>query len=230
MFGRACLIAAFAAGAISVASATPVPSVVFADGNVLNIEGVVGSGPNNAYLVVDYSNNDPVGPSFAWEYQWANGATPSETDMINAVTAATSLVATDDPTFLPATAIENFAYEGNTDGTSLPDFAGATYWGDYLLQYSSADDSVQNEYSPSGPDDTPLGYYNYTEDEDFNVTWEGPQENGLFYGWAVNGNSLDAPEVVPNLPEIAGPEPASAALAAAGVLVLLRRPKGPKCA
>ena len=40
---------------------TPITTIAFPDGQVLDVLGTVGSGPNTAYLDVDFSNNTPSG-------------------------------------------------------------------------------------------------------------------------------------------------------------------------
>jgi len=60
--------AAVAGGIASAAHAYPVPNIVLSDGNVLDVEGVVGSGQYTSYEVIDFQ--DTGGGSFAWEYKY----------------------------------------------------------------------------------------------------------------------------------------------------------------
>ena len=78
MFDRSILLAAGAlltAGFfVSSAGATAVNSVSFADGEVLNVEQIIGSGSNAAYLAIDFDS----GANEAFEYRF-NGATDGYT-------------------------------------------------------------------------------------------------------------------------------------------------------
>ncbi|MGD0769064.1 MAG: autotransporter-associated beta strand repeat-containing protein [Tepidisphaeraceae bacterium] len=62
------IFAALAGGIASAAHAVPVANVVSADGNVLDVEGVVGSGQYTSYEVIDFQ--DTGGGSYAWEYKY----------------------------------------------------------------------------------------------------------------------------------------------------------------
>src|SRR5208337_4379882 len=60
--------AAVAGGIASAAHAYPVANIVLSDGNVLDVEGVVGSGQYTSYEVIDFQ--DTGGGSYAWEYKY----------------------------------------------------------------------------------------------------------------------------------------------------------------
>lgn len=205
----------------TVASGNLVTNIQFPDGNVLNVLGTVGSGPNAAYLDVDFSNNTPAGPAFAWQYNWSGTAT--ETDMLNAVAAADSKFSIVwDPTY--AGFVDNFNYGSNIGSASPWLSNGYSYWSAYIGSYDATDStysSTQNVnwvYAPSGSDDLNLGDL---YDDNGNLLQSNVE--GLLYGWTINGE-YQTSDLTPVLPEAAVPEPMSIALfAPAGIVLLMRR-------
>jgi hypothetical protein len=179
--------------------AAPVTSIQFQNGNVLNIQGIVGSGPNTAYLAIDFSNNAPPGPAFAWEYQWTGSETESQ--MLTAVAAAdTALTVVPDPTYGLAF-IDNFDY-GTNIGSAQPFLsAGYSYWASYLGQYASATKSISWVFAPFGSTSLTLGNL---YDSSGDLTGSG--EEGLLYGWTINGESQTT-NLDPNLPQTTGGTP-----------------------
>jgi hypothetical protein len=229
MFGRACLIAAAVGiGGISVAAGKPAITISFPDGNVLSVLGSAGSGSNTAFLAVDFSNNTPSGPSFAWQYNWNGSA--SEYDMVTAVEADSALTVAP---VLTGTSdfVDNFNYGlllGSTDSTGDP----YSYWGSWIGQNDTTDSSysaTQNMnwvFAPLGVDDLNLGDF-----YDNNGDLLSSGNEGLVYGWTVTTEADDdnGDDPVPILPETSVPEPTGALLITAGLLTL-RRARGLSCA
>jgi hypothetical protein len=184
----------------TVLSATPVPSIQFQDGNVLNIQTVVGSGPNTAYLAIDFSNNAPPGPAYAWQYDYSGTAT--ELDMLNAVSAADSaLTVVPDPTY-GYDFIDNFNYGTNIGSADpFPATGAYSFWASDIGQYDSGTKSVNWVFAPSGADLLSLGDL---YDDSGNLLASGVDD--LIYGWTINGENQTT-NLNPDLPETAVPEP-----------------------
>lgn len=201
--GLAAVLAAVVVMSISAASfAEPVPSIALSDGNVLDVQGVVGSGPNTSYEVVDFQGIG--GPAFAWEYQYT---TPeSGYQMLLDIQSAEpnfSVVSTyfSGTGYAPMT----FTYGSYTE---TADFDTSDYYWSYLnAQY----DGVINledlgdfwSYAENGASDTMIS-------------------NGSFDGWVVNSFTSN---IVPNIPETAVPEPASLAALGSICLLTLAKPR-----
>jgi hypothetical protein len=203
----------------AVVSATPVPSIQFPDGNVLNIQGVVGSGPNTAYLAIDFSNNAPPGPAFAWQYNYTSSAT--ELDMLNAVGAAdNALTVVPDPTY-GYDFIDNFNYGANIGSADpFPASGSYSFWASDIGQYDSGSKSVNWVFAPDGADLLNLGDL---YDDGGNLLASGVED--LIYGWTINGE-FQTTNLDPDLPETAVPEPATLGLlvlAGASLLQFRRR-------
>jgi hypothetical protein len=203
-------------GVCSAAWAIPVASVPFADGNVLNIVGVVGSGPDTAYLAVDFSNNSPAGPSFAWQFNWTEDPSNPTTEL-QMLMAIPGLTVVPDPTY-GYDFIDNFNYGTNT-GSAVPfppDASAYSYWASYVGQDVLG--SVNWVFAPNGADQQDLGYL---YDDNGNLLATGVE--GLIYGWTVNGE-YQTTNLTPDLPETAVPEPASLSLLLmTGIGLLTRR-------
>ena len=182
--------------------AIPVPSIQFPDGNVLNVQGVVGSGPNTAYLAIDFSNNAPPGPAFAWQYNWTGSET--ELDMLNAVAAADpALTVVPDPTY-GYDFIDNFDYGKNIgSAVPFPSTGAYSFWASDIGQYDAGTRSVNWVFAPNGADLLNLG-----DLYDDSGTLLGSGVEGLLYGWTINGE-FQTTNLTPDLPEITVPEPAS---------------------
>ena len=144
--GRASLLTAAAVlAAGSVASASPVLTVPFADGKVLNVNAVVGTGSSSAYLAVDFSN----GTSEAFQYNYTgplNGY-----GLLTAVEAATTLK--DQDTYYPSFGEHLISYV--TDGANTTAQYPSLYYappnvGDTVAGTSSQ--GVAYVYSTSGAD------------------------------------------------------------------------------
>ena len=104
--------------ASSSAWATPVNSVQFTDGDVLNVSAVIGSGSSSAYLAVDF--NDGVDEAFQYNY---NGTLGGYT-LLQDVEAATTLK--DSDTYY-ASFGEHFVYYV-TDGSNTTAEYPALYY------------------------------------------------------------------------------------------------------
>jgi hypothetical protein len=205
-------------GICSVACAIPVAAVPFADGNVLDIVGVVGSGPDTAYLAVDFSNNSPPGPSFAWQFNWTEDSSNPTTEL-QMLQAIPGLTAVPDPTY-GYDFIDNFDYGTNT-GSAVPfptDGSAYSYWTSDVGQDVSG--SVNWVYAPYGADEQDLGYL-YDDNGDLLDTGV----EGLIYGWTINGE-YQTTNLTPDLPETAVPEPASLSLLLMTGMGLLARRRG----
>lgn len=203
-------------------SGTPITTIGFPDGKVLDVLGTVGSGPNRAYLDIDFSNNSPAGPAYAWQYNWSG--TASETDMLNAVAAADGKFNIAwDPNY--AGFVDNFNYGSNIGSASPWLSSGYSYWSSTIGSYDSRDSaysSTQNVhwvYAPSGTDSTTLGN---VYDDNGNLVSSGAQD--LLYGWTINGE-YQTTNLEPVLPEASSvPEPISLGLfAPVGIVLLARR-------
>jgi hypothetical protein len=217
---RLIVLATVSLGTSVVALGDPIPTIQFPDGKVLNVVGTVGSGPNAAYLDVDFSNNTPAGPAFAWQFNWSGSATAS--DMLNAVAAADSqFTVVWDSAY--AGFIDNFNYGGNIGAADPFAADNFSYWSSYIGTYDSKDAtyaSTQNinwVYAPSGANALTLGDL---YDGDGNLLGSGVQ--GLFYGWTINGE-YQTSNLTPNLPEVAVPEPACVGWVGAPAVALLAR-------
>lgn len=202
-------------------SANLITNIQFPDGNVLNVLGTVGSGPHTAYLDIDFSNNAPTGPGYAWQYNWSG--TASETDMLNAVAAADSKFSIIwDSNY--AGFVDNFNYGGNIGSASPWLSNGYSYWASYIGSYDATDSaysSTQNVHwvdSPTGSDSLTLGDL---YDDNGNLLQSGAE--GLLYGWTINGE-YQTSDLTPVLPESSVPEPVTIALfVPAGFVILARR-------
>jgi hypothetical protein len=181
--------------------AEPVNSINFPNGQVLDIQGSVGSGPNSAFLAIDFSNNAPPGPAYAWQYNWTG--TSTELGMLNAIGAADSaLTVVPDPTY-GYDFIDNFNY-GTNIGSAQPFPASGSYsfWASYIGQYDSGTQSVNWVFAPSGADLLNLGDL-YDASGDLLASGQ----EGLLYGWTINGE-FQTTNLTPNLPTTV-PEPAT---------------------
>ncbi len=207
--GAAVVLAAW----VDSARATPVDSIALGNGQVLSIQGDVGTGSNTAFLVVDFTYNTPAGPSYAWEYNWSG--TQYESDMISAVAASSSLAVFYDPTYGSAL-IDNFNYGtnvGSADYNGATDPTGSIYWANYYAPYDSSTKSVDFALAPLGNTTMQLGTL---YDSSGNPTGSAPD---MFYGWTIN----DYPTVsaVPNVPTV--PEPRTLTIVVLGIAWLLAR-------
>ncbi len=194
------------------ASASPVNSVVFNDGNVLDVVQTVGTGANTAYEVIDF----PSGLDIAYAYKF--DGSPNGYTMLNDIDQADPNLAVDAPysTSFGEHFVNQFTY-GSTTGYA----DGKHFWdlstGTYSPALVSAADPQGTVFAESG-----VGI------DDVTVT------NGLFVGWTDDGSydpvTFDfVPASLPTLPETAAvPEPASVALLAAGVAGLCVRHRHPR--
>ena len=214
--------AILAASLASLAKASPVSSIQLGNGQVLNIQSLVWQDPTNtaidvntAYLDVDFSNNTPAGPAFAWEYRYSS--TQYLSDMIDAVaTADKSFSYSPDPVY-GNSFIDNFNYgtnigSANYNGDTNPN--GNLYWGGYYGSYDAGAQNVDWNYAPWGNTSMQLGI---EYDSSGNVI--GSQD-GMFYGSTINdfyGSSIE-----PVLPTVV-PEPTTLSLICGAALCLLRR-------
>ena len=214
---RKLLFAALAFGSAATVRADIVPGILFNNGSqALNIQGTIGSGTDYAFLDIDFAQNSSPGPAYTFEYKFNPTSPPeTETQMISDIAAATAktalpLAVSSDQTF-GQTGDYSFNYAGNTGLQPGYDSLGNYfYWASYFGQYNAASQSIAWEFAPTGTDDTPLGYYNYTEDNNFNVTYLPPFQDGLFYGFTVN--EYPGNEITPNVALANVPEPATGAL------------------
>ena len=219
-FLSAALVVAIGAPSIA-ASANPISTIQFPDGKVLDVLGTVGTGPNTAYLDIDFSSNTPAGPAYAWQFNWSG--TANETSMLNAIDAADSNFSIVwDSNY--AGFIDNFNYGGNVGAASPFLSDGFSYWASYIGSYNAKDSTnstTQNVnwvYAPLGADGLTLGD---VYDNSGNLLKAGVQ--GLLYGWTINGE-FQTTNLTPTLPEVsAAPEPGSLAIVVLGGIGLLMR-------
>ncbi len=189
-------VAALSVAVSSVVIAEPVPSIALSDGNVLDVQGVVGSGPNTSYEVVDFQGIG--GPAFAWEYQYTTPV--SGYQMLLDIQSAEPSFSVES-TYFSGTgyAPMTFTYGSYTETADFD--TSDYYWSYFNAQYDGA-------INLEDPDD----FWSYAE----NGASDTMISNGSFDGWVVNSFTSN---IVPNIPETAVPEPAS--LAALGSLCLL---------
>lgn len=164
-------VAALSVAVSSVAIAEPVPSIVLPDGNVLDVQSVVGSGPNSSFEVIDFQ--DVGGPAFAWEYQYTTPV--SGYQMLLAIAAADPILSIN-ATYYPEYDeyfVNNFTYGSYTGNAS-------DYWNYWTGAWDSIDQSPDWAYSDYGPGDVTIS-------------------NGSFDGWVADNNSPNLPETA--LPE-----------------------------
>jgi len=188
---------------VSTASfAEPDSNIMLSDGNVLDIQGVVGSGSNTSYEVIDFQGIG--GPAFAWAYQYNTPVTGYQ--MLEDIQSADpnfSFSGYTDPTygFSPFT-FTNGSYS-ETANYNTSDY----YWSYWNAQYSGTIDL--------GNLDNFWGYAN-------NGVSSTMISNGSFDGWVVNSFTSN---IVPNIPETAVPEPASLAALGSICLLALAKPR-----
>lgn len=111
----ATLAACSALAAGHAALATPAPAVQFTDGNVLNVQAIVGTGSDSAYEAFDFSD----GTAEAFQYNF-NGSVNGY-QMLEAIESATTL--RDDDTYYASFGehlFEDF-YDGSHITTQYPD-------------------------------------------------------------------------------------------------------------
>jgi hypothetical protein len=228
-FVRAALTAAIISGAATARVASAGSSVELGNGTALNIQSTVGSGSNTAYLAIDFSNNTPPGPAYAWQYDYnstdASGSPTSEADMLTAVAAEDPELTVVDETY-PGF-IDNFNYGTNIGSAQAFAASDYSYWANYIGQYDSTDSTyatTQNVnwlFAPYGEDETTLG-----DLYDANGDVLGTGVQGLLYGWTINGE-FQTTNLTPDLP-ISVPEPASfGLLVVVGVSLLIGRRRSP---
>jgi len=176
------------------AGASPVTSVQFTDGNVLDIQSVVGTGSNAAYLAVDFND----GLNEAWQYNF-DGSIDGYTLLSSLLSPATTLQA-DDPYF---TEYQEHLVDYLTDGSNTTNKYPALY------------------FSPPSPGDDPSYDGISSQGITFEQAQVGIDDlaitNGEIVGW---DNSYTE---VPTLPETAAPEPATAGLLGIISTVMLKR-------
>jgi hypothetical protein len=195
------LIGLAAVALISVASvspAEPVPDIALSDGNVLDVQGIVGSGSNTSYEVIDFQGIG--GPAFAWEYKYDTPVTGYQMlEDIQSAFPSFSVSGYNDPTYgLSAFTFTYGSYSETANYNTSDD-----YWTYDNAQYTGPIDL-------GGLDD----FWNYAE----NGVSSNMISNGSFDGWVVNDYVANT-SFVPNIPETAVPEPAS--LAVLGSICLL---------
>jgi hypothetical protein len=141
----------------SVASAEPVPSIVLPGGQVLNVQGVVGSGQYTSYEVIDFQ--DTSGPSFAWEYKYDTPV--SGYQMLENIAAADPNLTVDSQFFesLGESQVLNLSYGAYTGNAS-------DYWNYWNGTYDSVGQTVDWTDSDVGAGDFTIsdgsfdGWYN----------------------------------------------------------------------
>jgi hypothetical protein len=155
--GTRVFFAAVAGGIASAAHAYPVPNVVLSDGNVLDVEGVVGSGQYTSYEVIDFQ--DTGGGSFAWEYKYNTPV--SGFQMLQDIAAADPRL-TAQATYYPEFDeyfVDNFSFESESGNPN-------DYWRYLNGVYDGGNGTVQWTDANSGPGDVMIsdgsfdGWYN----------------------------------------------------------------------
>lgn len=181
----------------------------------------IGSGSNQAALVIDWSDGKSV-TSYAWGYRWDGSATGL--DMLNAVAAAdTRLEINFHPSF--PTALYSVFYDADGDGGSYTFTAPGVETG----TTSDPDDHYREGWfsgfwnysvnSTSAPGDLPYSGGNWE------ISMTGASGRSLFDG-AWDGWTYDADfsfDDLPVQPMAAVPEPSSILLLTLGLLLLMRR-------
>jgi hypothetical protein len=204
------------AGTVSLSSAIPAPGVQFQDGNVLNIQGVYGSGADAAYLAVDFS---AANASYAWQYNFNPSPSVNAFEALEAIAGESILNTSGQP---GTNTVDNASGDPNLTVT-------ATYYASYSehlidqIQYGSLTGS--NYFSLYYG---PYSVSNLSSSEPQGVNWTY-SEIGIDDVALSNGEVIgftDASSGNPILPETSVPEPASAGLAAGmigGAFLVFRR-------
>ncbi|MGD0390300.1 MAG: autotransporter-associated beta strand repeat-containing protein [Tepidisphaeraceae bacterium] len=155
--GKSIFFAAVAGGIASVAHAYPVANVVLSDGNVLDVQGIVGSGQYASYEVIDFQ--DTGGGSFAWEYKYNTPV--SGFQMLQDIAAADPQL-TVESTYYPEFDeyfVDNFSFESESGNPN-------DYWRYSNGVYDSVNQTVDWTDASSGPGDVMIsdgsfdGWYN----------------------------------------------------------------------
>ncbi len=186
--------------AASAARATPVYSVPFNDGDVLNVKATIGSGVTTAYLAVDFTD----GTDEAFQYNF-NGPLNGY-QLLKDVEAGSTLQDSETDKYLIEYG-EHFIYSVSDGSESTVTNVPAIYFS-----------------PPLTPDDG--NRLTDTQGVTFDQSQVGIDELNITSGEIVAfGNSYS---VAPSLPETAVPEPATLALTTVGVSCgLLRRRRRP---
>ena len=202
-FIRSASAVALVLGFGAVARATPVPSIRFADGDVLDVQQVVGSGPNTVYAVFNFDANSSVNPppvfAYQYDYSYDSSKPVSIAQVFDDIAAAPGSDLT--VTYYPGSGedfVDNF-----THGT-----ASGTMPGDYNFQtgvYSASDVSASDNQGITFTD-LQMG----VAAVDLSPTYD-------FIGTQGLDASYNAPPVV--APEVAVPEPATAGLCLAATAI-----------
>jgi len=180
----------------SAARAVQVNAIQFYDGNPLDVQSVVGAGPNTAYEVIDLAS----GTDLAWQYDFS--ASVNGWQMLSAIAGADANL-TVTATYYSSFAehlVNNFQYGYLNGNPNHWDF----YTGSYSPEAVAASDPQGTSWTLSG-----------TGIDQVNIT------SGEIIGWVDQTN----PTPKPVLPETvtAVPEPAGVCILLMASALLLRR-------
>jgi hypothetical protein len=215
----AILSAAMILGAAHRASAAPIDTIQFADGNVLNVQGEYGAGADSAYLAVDFDNPSDLGADYAWQFNWVPGTTVDGWQMLEAIAGNSNLSTSG---VSGTTTVNNPS--GDPNLTITAEFFGGTL-NEHLVQNFQYGASIGNtagwvfdtgSYSASAVSSSdPQG-----------TSWAsagvGIDEETLSNGELIGFVNITRKAPLPTLPETAVPEPAGI-LAMVTPLLLCRR-------
>jgi hypothetical protein len=211
----ALVLGEFISGPAEWAQASPINTIQFYDGNVLNVQGAYGSGTDTAYLAIDFN---AAGVTYAWQFNWTAGTTVNGWQMMEAI-AGQSVLTTSPPS-------------GTTDVTNPSGDPNLTVTAEY---YNSLSEHLVNNMQygtilgASGAWELYSGSYNLANvsaGDPQGMTWaksgvgvdELTLSNGEFIGWV---DVLHQPPA-PTLAET--PEPQTAiALVIMGAWMLSKR-------
>jgi hypothetical protein len=182
----------------STAYAVQIDSIVFYDGNPLNVQAVIGSGANTAYEVIDMAS----GPDLAWQYNFDGS--------LNGWQMLTAIEAGDPNLTVTATyyssfaehLVNNFQYGSITGVLNKWDF----YTGSYNTGNVSSSDPQGTSWTLSG-----VGI------DDVNIT------SGEIIGWVDQTKPTPQPVLPETVTTVPEPDSAGIVLVASGTLLRRRR-------
>ncbi|HUB24273.1 MAG TPA: hypothetical protein VL992_02510 [Tepidisphaeraceae bacterium] len=199
------------------AFAAPVDSIPFADGNVLNIQGVYGSGADSAYLVIDFDSPSSLGGNYAWQFNYDPSTIVNGWQMLEAI-AGSSVLSTS-----PATTVTDVSNPAGDPNLTVT----ATYYTSFAehlieqLQYGAT-------VGTSSSWDFDIGTYSaaaVSSADPQGTSWTSPgvgiDDENLSDGELFGFVNITKKAPTPTLPETVVPEPAG--MMALALPFMLRR-------